>query len=352
MKKIFAIITAAAIVFSLAVIAGCSSSKETAGQTQEPASVPAERTQEPAAPAEAQETESKQIGLTFNMLSDSFCKAIADGVTKRYAEVGYEVIQADANNNADTMITQIENFTTMGVVQIIAMPMNSDSLRDVCERTMEKGIQIVFIGVVPETYEISGAINTDHKAVGTEVGKLAISWLDQAYPDAEEGSVHTACFMAMDISDTKKGSEAMRDTIASDPRVEVTYTSEGLATIDDAANATQNAFTVDKDIRLFLCYTADMAIGANNIVISQPDADLSKYAVFCSNMSETAKQLIEQSKTNDGSVLRGLIGYGSGAPDEILFKCSYDCLTGAAELPNYCWDAIFSINAVGYEVRQ
>lgn len=345
MKKVFSVLLIAVFLFSsAAVLTACA-------DTESAETPPAKESADIEGSTPASEApEETLIGLTFNMLTDEFCKGIADGVTARYDEVGVKVIQADANNNVNTMIEQMENFSTMKVVQIIAMPINSDGIEDICTRLMSDGMQIVFIGLVPEKYEISGAVNTDHAAVGATVGRLAIAWLDQVYPNADDGSVHTACLMAVDIAEVKIGSEAMRDTIAADPRVTITFTSDGIITIDEAADSARNAFMVDENIKLFMCYTSDMAVGVNNVITGLPDTDISEYAIFCSNMSETAIQLIEQSKTNDDSALRGLVGYGGGAPSDALFECSYDVFTGAAELPNYCWDTIFSINSIGFEV--
>ena len=87
-------------------------------------------------------------------------------------------------------------------------------------------------------------------------------------------------------------------------------------------------------------------MGANNYIMSIPNADLSQYGVFNINYSEEVSQLIDSSKYG-GSVMRGA-AMGNLDVCAATVDCVKGLLLGGVD-PQYDFsETIFSVNAIDY----
>lgn len=291
------------------------------------------------------------VGFSVLSLTDPFIKMISDGVKDLYAKDGVEVLIASCEMSPDKQVEQLENFAAMGCKHILCFSMNSSGLESVITKLREKGITVLLIGANPPNYDVDGIINVRQEVVGGNVGKMAIKWLDQKYPDAAPGSIHTAVFTTTTIEDLKNRSEAIKKTISADPRVKIVFEKENVSEITEATAGMQEAFALDRDIKLVLAWNDALGIGCNSIAMSEKDVDKEGFAIFTSAVSDASVKLIEASKNNE-SVFRGTIKYGAEDVPGWIYGVSSKILKKEVELPYFVYDPIMSINSVGYEAYQ
>lgn len=378
MKKALSLFMTLLLVFSFVSLTACA--KE-GGQTREPeadateAAAPETQTDKPdtaeqiapGSSADAEETENapgaaaekteytadwtgKTIGISVGILADTMVKQIAEGIKSRSEDLGASASITDANLNLATQQEQVENFVVMKVDAIYCLSLDSSSLKDTVARALDAGIVFVLGGVAP-TFPCSAAHNCDNVGIGRELGLMILDWLDQAYADSPDGSVHTGVMLSTDIEQLKLRGEKMVEVISADPRVNITYTKEGIQIISDGFDAAQEGMTADPAIRLWACYNDNVAVGANNYIMSLVNINLDEYAIFGAATSEVSRQCVDQVATFE-SVLRGLISYGTEDMGEGAFDCLYKAVEGIYEFGHVEWDRFNVYGTTGYEITE
>lgn len=191
MKKLFALILALLMVFSMVACAA----KEEAPKADAPAAdapaadapakedAPADEPADaPAAdePADAPAAdEPVQLGFTFFYFGDAFTQDVRSGVLDACAELGWEVNVQDANLDSATQINQMETFITQGVDAILFGTVDPDGLIPVCEDALAAGIPVFMInGVTTDLKGSTGSIYVDYYQSGYECGEAALEYVD------------------------------------------------------------------------------------------------------------------------------------------------------------------------------
>jgi ABC-type sugar transport system substrate-binding protein len=249
------------------------------------------------------------------------------------------------------MMSLMENYATMGAKQLAITPNEYGSFYDFSRKFMEQGIQVVFLNVEPPEEILNTSVYyADELNMGKCMGNMAMHWINTTYPDAGEGELHVGCLLSLAVPMLMRRTQGYQDILKADPRVDITFESSAVMTYDEAMNAAQDGFTVDPDIKLFMCFEIEGGTAVSNYICSLDGVDLSKYAVFAGGDSESARALVEQAATNNGSVLRGIaIEYSeTGKLWEYWFNASYKPLFGEVEIPYYLQGRNMTVNSVGY----
>ena len=373
MKRLLVCLLALAILFSLAALAGCEEEKGSPDpNTNQTGEGITEKEEEGIADGNAeQETEEErmqrledslpneyvpeklEVGIEVSvahasyMKDDSFSALIATGIQQWCEEKGLNYMESNANNDMAMQMQQIENFATMGVAAIAAIVQNEDSFASMTEVCESQGTYFVLMN--SPKIRVSGAAMVDSPAIGTACSEMAITWLDQQYPEAGAGEIHA---MLLDNSRNPNNiarMDAMKAKIGEDPRVEIVYTKDEVVTIDGGFTAAEEAMTYDPSIRLALCFNISQATGINNYFIAQPDLNLEEFGVFCTGYDNNTQMLVELSGSGGESVLRGTIGQGGDNPG-ISACMAIEALLFDGEQPQVnVWEPLWTWNSVGYE---
>jgi ABC-type sugar transport system substrate-binding protein len=290
------------------------------------------------------------VGFSVITLTDPFQKMLADGVAAKYRSDGVEVQIASCEMSPDKQVEQLENFAAMGCKHILCLSMNSSGLQSVVNRIRAKGVSILLIGASPPNYVVDGCVNVKNEDVGAQIAKMAIHWLDKKYAKAPKGSVKTALFTTTAIEDLKKRSDAMRNGIKADPRVKVVFEKENVMEIPEGNQGMQEAFAIDRDIKLVLAWNDALGIGINNVVMSEKGIKKDDFAIFTSAVSQAAVDLIGKS-AEGGSVFRGTIKYGAEDVAGHVYSVSKKIYLKQVKAPYVVWDPILTINSTGYKVK-
>ena len=286
-KKLFSVLLAVALAATLFVGCGSNASDDTGSDDQ------------------------KTIAFAWSYTSSDFFQALSGFFQGMYEDAGYKVEVATAEGDANLQTQQIENFVTMGVDCIMVVPVDNTGLVDAVQKAEDAGVPVVSF-----TSELSSAscslVSADEVSTGNAVAELAIAWLDEAYPDAADGSVETAVLVFSGDAKGVERSNGMVDAIKADPRVKLVKTIECEAVDNETGQTTaENLFTSNPDVKLILTYNSAMGNGVNSYVMSANSGitDKAGMAIFSTDESDEAKANI-QASTNNESILRGIISMG------------------------------------------
>lgn len=140
MKKILALVLAISMVFCL--LAGCG------GEAKDP---PA-NTEAPTAGSDTPSLDGSgiKIGFSSQHLTNDFNRGVLAGVEAKAAELGAELITANAQGDSNKQVSDIENFLTMGVDAVIIGGGKGPAFATIMQEMAEKGIPCVTVDITSE----------------------------------------------------------------------------------------------------------------------------------------------------------------------------------------------------------
>lgn len=366
MKKALALLLSALLLLALAACgAGGSTNAPAANEpaaaepeAAEPAAAEpaAAEPEEPAdAPAADDSLEGTLVGYCLSSVNDEMTLTQATSMQEKFENVGVQMDYVSADEDIAMQISQIENYVTMGAKMVIISSNEPSALKECVESAMNDGVLIVMSGeanIDRLGYTPSGANAMNGYTAGTYIANMALQWAQERYPDAEPGSIHVGIMTINGVSMSDDCTKAYHDVL--DGTIcDITYESPLCITADMGYDAAQEAMSFDPDIRIFLGFTVDAVVGANNYIqANSADYDLADFGAFCCGTSTTATALIDSSADNE-AILRGLIVIGD--PNDVtidLWEVCYGLLTGTLEPPAITDQRLSTYNAIGYTMPE
>lgn len=165
MKKVLVIVVA--LVLALSVFAGCSAKPTTESPSTQETTSEAPVVSESTEPSEVA---SMVIGLSMPEIKTDGFTAMANGVEMYAEEAGVELRIVDANNDAQTQMSQIEDFISQGVDAIIMCPADSGALSEAVKKANEANIPVVCMDRSVTSGNITALIESDNVEHGYQAG--------------------------------------------------------------------------------------------------------------------------------------------------------------------------------------
>lgn len=338
MKKLLTILLCMAMVLSLGLLTACGSETAEAPETVTDVTEAAEAVEEVVS-----DGEKHTVAYCIPTMADAYIAGQVESLENYYADnPNVEVVIAECGGNQVTQIEHIENYTAMGADVIIILPTNPFGMEVAVNNARENGVRVMFQNIGPDT-EIDVLCTTDNDAVGRATAGMALAWLDKAYPDAEEGSIHCAIFVSNELPILQARTQAIQSTLEADPRVTISYVSEGTADTSNAQAEVENAFTADPDIKFICAWTNDYGT-AFDAVVAGRGYDITQYGAFTAGVSDATLELIGLSETNE-SPMRGTVNYLAYELGQVADWMMEESI----EMPTVLYDEIEVLNSFGYE---
>lgn len=279
MKKLLALILALALALA---VASCSNpASETPDNSETPASG-----ETPAAGNEttpAAEGGDRLLGLAWNDLSIQFYSDLAALVESQAEEDGIETVLFSADFNVQNQIDQLENMLTMGVTDIVIIPVDQEALKDTMKQVIDAGVNVHSFA-----YDFGGdnsyyttATVADQYAIGQAMGEAANEYIENTWPDAADGEVKVAMITLPTSTDDIKRDDGVRDTISANPKAEIVYEYEAPSQDSvESQNAVDMILMQNPDVDMIVCHFASMAIAADERALQHPELDKDTFAII------------------------------------------------------------------------
>lgn len=171
MKKVLIIVVV--LVLMASVFVGCADKGTEASVPATSESVAAAESvavSEPVAASDSASTEKLVIGLSMPEIKTDGFTAMANGVQMYADEAGVELIVADADNDAATQMSQIEDFISKGVDGIIMCPADSGALSEAVKKANDAQVPVVCMDRSVTSGDIVALIESDNVEHGYQAG--------------------------------------------------------------------------------------------------------------------------------------------------------------------------------------
>lgn len=116
-----------------------------------------------------------RIGLVYNDPATEVVSTMANHAKKTAEELGCEATLVYHQYEVDTMIAQIEQFTTAGYDAIIILPMNSGDGVEAMQAAMDQGIKILTFDTIPDCDYVA-SFTASNAELGYKIGEAAAEW--------------------------------------------------------------------------------------------------------------------------------------------------------------------------------
>ena len=274
-------------------------------------------------------------------LTDEFMIQIANGLTEDLGELGITVLASAPEYDSVKQIDMIENYVTMGAAAVGIIPMDANSLVDSMNAANESGTLFCFLGTIPE-FEVPGACNVNVIDSANACTDMALAWVAKRYPDATQGSVHTAVLGQCNNTDNKKRSEQLKLRAEEEPLLTLGYYTELSNSIDSGYTEAEAAMLADPEIRLFLNFSTSSTVGVSNYIVAHYAGQLDEFGAFTMGNNTSLQELIDVSTENTDSICRGTILQGGDKPWSGLMDVITGLLLDGVEQPYVFYEHMWS----------
>lgn len=177
MKKALSLILVLAMVLCLVACGSGSSTTET--------KAPAENKSEAPAETKAPEASKKLIaGIVFQ--EDQFFKTLAAGYAAAAKDLGYELLQANTNNDQSKETETLSTYAAQGVLGTVVSPLNTQTSPAAVEDAYNSGMQIAICNAAIDAFPYAvGSYSADNFSFCKQTGENAVKFIQEHY-DAEK----------------------------------------------------------------------------------------------------------------------------------------------------------------------
>jgi ribose transport system substrate-binding protein len=208
--------------------------------------------EEAAPPAEE---EAITIGLSLSTLQNPFFVTLRDGAQEAADAAGAELVVSDAQDDAQTQASDMEDFITRGVDIIIVNPVDSAAVVSSVEAANDAEIPVVTVDRASDGGEIAAHVASDNVQGGQMACEYLIEQIGGSGTVAElEGIPGTSA-----AQDRGEGCQQALDAAAD---VELVGTQTANFDREEGLSVAQNIFQANPDLNGLFAQNDEMALGA------------------------------------------------------------------------------------------
>lgn len=200
------------------------------------------------------QAESYTIGFAVSTLENPFFVTMKDAAVAKAAELGVELVVLDAQDNAETQASQVEDFITRGVDLLIINPVDSDAIGTSVMACNEANIPVITVTRASNAGTVVQHLDIDNKEAGRLDAEQLLKDLDGkgkvAILEGIAGS-SSAIEREEGFVDALKGSE-----------VEVVTSLTANYSREEGATVTEDILQSNPELDAIYAHNDEMALGA------------------------------------------------------------------------------------------
>ncbi|WP_460901553.1 sugar ABC transporter substrate-binding protein [Paraburkholderia jirisanensis] len=253
-----------------AALSGCSKNESSSGSTaasdasasaaamaNAPASAPA------AAPAAGNGGKPK-IGFSVSTLNNAFFVGLKLGVEKGSKEQGFELVQTNANGDAQQQVNDANNLLSQGITALVLNPIDSKAIIPAVEKANQMGIPVFTLDRGSDGGKVTSFVASDNVALGATGAKWIADQLKARYGSPKGNVVDLIGLVGTTAAtDREKG---FSDEIAKYPDIKVVARQEGAFDQEKSLNAMTNILQKFPQIDAVFGANDDNTVGAEKAI--------------------------------------------------------------------------------------
>jgi ribose transport system substrate-binding protein len=239
-----------------------------------------------------------KIGWTLVDMTNPIFASAGDAFQKLCTENGWDVTILDAQTNASTQITQVENFVESGVDVLIIYPVEVNALNDVCGKAREAGVKVFSWDFDMENADMCWLVyNYD---LGQMIGSEAAKWANKNYPNGCEVAILDYAMLPVIV----ERANGIVDAIKKEAPNCTIVAQDSAVNVAAGMNVAENMLQAHPDIKVFACIGDGGAVGANE-ALKAAGVNLDEYGCFGADASDEALTAIKANEAVRMSVTLG-----------------------------------------------
>ncbi len=247
-KKILALVLMVAMMAAL--IVGCASTATTAA--------PAETAAAETTAAAVVEAEAYTVGFAMSEFDDKWLTYLRNAAEAKAKELGVNLLMVDAKSDANTQLSQVENFVAQGVDAIVIVPVNTDATSAISAAAMGAKIPLIACNrIFKDEAGYTAYVGSD----SIEAGKFQVDYIGEKLG----GKGNVVIMRGADGQEAAQmRTQGNKDELAA-KFPEIKIIEEDTASWDRAKGMALAESWLQKhgaDINAFICNNDEMAIGA------------------------------------------------------------------------------------------
>jgi ribose transport system substrate-binding protein len=256
--------TAGTVVLCAAtVLAGCSKSESpsSSGTAASDAGASAPAAMASAAPAAGGKT---KIGFSVSTLNNAFFVGLKLGVEKGSKDQGFDLVQTNANGDAQQQVNDAINLLSQGVNALVLNPIDSKAIIPAVEKANSMGIPVFMLDRGSDGGKVTSFVASDNVALGATGAKWIADQLKARYGSPKGNVVDLIGLVGTTAAtDREKG---FSDEIAKYPDIKVVARQEGAFDQEKSLNAMTDILQKFPQIDAVFGANDDNTVGAEKAI--------------------------------------------------------------------------------------
>ncbi len=250
-------------------------------------------------------TEGRYLAISMPTLAAPFYVQLCDLIEDQAKAAGMQVTRESADGNVSTQITQLENFKTMGVTDLIVCPVDEEAVKETLVALRKDGMNIHSFAFEfgRDCSYYDSCTSANQKAIGEQNVANANDWIAKTFPDAADKSVKTVIVSLPNNEANIARAEGLR-TIADNPKVDLLAEYEMTAEdMSQAQNFVDQMMIEHPDVQVVICHFASIAMAVDEqLQAYRNQLDVEHFAVFSCDYDDTLASKMVSSLQNESFI--------------------------------------------------
>jgi ribose transport system substrate-binding protein len=205
-----------------------------------------------------------KIGFSVSTLNNAFFVGLKAGVEKGSKEQGFDLVQTNANGDAQQQVNDAINLLSQGITALVLNPIDSKAIIPAVEKANSMGIPVFTLDRGSDGGKVTSFVASDNVALGTTAAKWIADQLTKRNGSAKGNVVDLIGLVGTTAAtDREKG---FSDEIAKYPDIKVVARQEGAFDQEKSLNAMTNILQKYPQIDAVFGANDDNTVGAEKAI--------------------------------------------------------------------------------------
>ncbi|WP_162070125.1 sugar ABC transporter substrate-binding protein [Burkholderia sp. THE68] len=253
--------TSAVLLCAAAALSGCSKSDNSSSTSSTSSAASA------SAPASAPATAAggkPKIGFSIATLNNAFFVGLKAGVERGSKDQGFELVQTNANGDAQQQVNDAINLLSQGVTALVLNPIDSKAIIPAVEKANSMNIPVFTLDRGSDGGKVTSFVASDNVALGQTGAKWIAEQLKKRYGE-EKGNVVDLIGLVGTTAATDR-EKGFSEEIAKYPHIKVVARQEGAFDQEKSLNAMTSILQKYPQIDAVFGANDDNTVGAEKAI--------------------------------------------------------------------------------------
>ncbi|CAG9230415.1 Ribose ABC transport system, periplasmic ribose-binding protein RbsB (TC 3.A.1.2.1) [Paraburkholderia sabiae] len=247
-----------------AALSGCSKSESPSSSTAASDASASGAAVASAAPASSAAGGKTKIGFSIATLNNAFFVGLKLGVEKGSKDQGFELVQTNANGDAQQQVNDANNLLSQGITALVLNPIDSKAIIPVVQKANQMNIPVFTLDRGSDGGKVTSFVASDNVALGATGAKWIADQLTKRYGSAKGNVVDLIGLVGTTAAtDREKG---FSDEIAKYPDIKVVARQEGAFDQEKSLNAMTSILQKFPQIDAVFGANDDNTVGAEKAI--------------------------------------------------------------------------------------